>query len=87
MNSVVARFALLLGQRPQGVAQGDVSMNGSIDIVDAQIAYDIAKGLYQDDPQYLQRYALAEVNEDATVDAADALAIQYFVHHGSFSVA
>ncbi len=82
---VVSRSALLLGQRPLGVAQGDANMNGSINIVDAQIAYDIAKGLYQDDSQYLQRYALAEVNGDTYVDATDAFAIQYYIHYGVFT--
>ena len=83
---VAARSALLLGQRPLGVAQGDANMNGSINIVDAQVAYDIANGLYQDDSQYLQRYALAEVNGDTYVDATDAFAIQYYVHQGSFVI-
>ena len=82
-----ATQALLLNDaRPSGVATGDVNQNGKINIVDAQIAYDIACGLHKDNEGYAQLYALAEVTGDNIVDAADAFAIQYAVHNnGTFA--
>ena len=72
---------LLIAQRPEGVALGDVNMNNRINIVDAQIAYDIACGRYTESEKYVQFYALSDMDSDGVVDAADAFAIQYTALH------
>ncbi len=63
---------------------GDVSGNGVVDIVDAQIAYDLAsKDASALTAAVTQRMWLeADVNGDGAVDAADARAIQYLCHKG-----
>ena len=74
-------------------ARGDVNYNGKINIVDAQVVYDLAKGTYGEDyaayklpagwSTSVLRWA-ADVNSDNDVDALDAFAIQYFTHYGSY---
>ena len=73
---------------------GDVSGNGLVNIVDAQVTYDMATGIYGEDYATLQLPAgwthatllwAANVNSDDAIDAADAFAIQHFVHRGAWS--
>ena len=73
---------------------GDANGNGKVNIVDAQVVYDLSKGTYGADyasytlPQGWDMNVLrqtANVNGDDAIDAADAFAIQYFTHYGSFS--
>jgi hypothetical protein len=70
-------------------AGGDVNGNSAVNIVDAQIALDLANGATSADFDALtaaQRLN-ADVNGDGMLTAADARAIQYFVHYGTFVVA
>lgn len=82
-DSVPAPYAIE-GEDPQPLARGDVNGNGSVNIVDAQLAYDIAtnKEGIQDLPDYQSMAKRADVTGDGTVDAADAFSIQYAIHHG-----
>lgn len=65
---------------------GDLNLNGKVNIADAQIAYDLACGVYADFSQVSMKQRLAgDVNNDGALDAADAFAIQYKVHHGTFA--
>lgn len=77
------------------VQKGDVNCNGNINIVDAQIAYDISASKYAQDGDELAKLVIpglskatitwaALVNDDDFIDAADAFAIQWYVHYGSF---
>ena len=74
----------------EGTAQvisvdGDINKNGNVNIVDAQLAYDIARGVYTDFKAITQEgYLKADVNGDASVDATDAFAIQYYALYGKF---
>ena len=61
---------------------GDVNGNGVMNIMDAQVAYDIACGLYVDRDDYEQLRAAADVDGSGDVTALDARAIQYAVHYG-----
>ena len=65
------------------VARGDVNANGTVNIVDAQIAYDIAHDEYASDKFADMRFR-ANVNGDTVVDAQDARAIQYAALCGSW---
>ncbi len=63
------------------VTRGDVNESTTIDIIDAQIAYDIACGKYRDlsvigEPGWLA----ADFNLNGEIDASDALAIMHQVH-------
>ena len=60
--------------------------NDKVNIVDAQIAYDLACGVYTDFVQVsMQQWIAGNVNNDNALDAADAFAIQFKVHHGAFA--
>ncbi len=73
---------------------GDVNNNGKLNIVDAQITYDLSTNRYEGDPLsallakwgegtlLVQLQKFADVNGDGTLDAADARAIQYAIHNG-----
>ena len=75
---------------------GDINNNGKINIVDAQLCYDLVCGNYKsgDDPYGAfplpdgwnteTLVAAVDVNEDGTLDSSDAFAIQYYVHYGKF---
>jgi hypothetical protein len=68
---------------------GDVNGNGKTNIVDAQIALDLANGGYDDDAVTLLTVAnrlAADVNGDGLVTSADARAIQYYSHYNTFTV-
>ena len=75
--------------------RGDANNSGKINIVDAQIIYDLGNGVYGED---YAKYPLpagwnlstlvwaANVNTDDAVDAVDAFAVQYYVMYGSSHV-
>ena len=72
---------------------GDANGNGRVNIVDAQVIYDMGCGRYGVDyanlalPAAWTRATLlwaANVNGDDAIDAADAFATQYFVHYGTW---
>ncbi len=74
-------------------SKGDVNNSGKINIVDAQIIYDLATDVYGDNyenyplPETWYAYTLiwvADANNDNAVDSIDAFAVQYFIHHGTF---
>ena len=68
------------------VRDGDLNLNGKVNIVGAQIAYDLACCAYTDFAQVsMQQWIAGNMNNDNTLDAADAFAIQYKVHHGAFA--
>ena len=74
------------GVIPVVYRNGDMNDNGKINIVDAQISYDLACGVCTDFAQVSMKQWLAgDVNNDGVLDAADAFAIQYKVHHGAFA--
>ena len=68
------------------VLRGDVNGNNRVNIVDAQLAYDIARAVYTDfSAVSMEGFLKADVNGDASVDAVDAFAIQHFALVGTFS--
>ena len=73
--------------------KGDVNNNGKINIVDAQVIYDMSRGNYGENyaslalPTGWTHATLvwaANVNGDDAIDATDAFATQYFVHYGTW---
>ena len=73
---------------------GDANGNGRVNIVDAQVVYDMAIGAYGEGysaltlPASWTRATLlwaANVNDDDAIDAVDAFAIQRFVHYGAWA--
>ena len=81
-----ADFAVVEGDARVVAADGDVNMNGKVNIVDAQLAYDIARAVYTDfSAVSMEGFLKADVNGDASVDAVDAFAIQHFALVGTFS--
>ena len=79
---------------PGGIQLGDVNGNLRVNVVDAQIVYDMARGRYGDnyvdlplpaDWTYATLLWTTDVNRDDAVDAVDAFAIQRFVHCDSWS--
>lgn len=69
------------------VKYGDVNENSKINIVDAQIALDVGKGIYKDsDKVSVAGLLAADVNHDNVVDAKDAYSIQIYVHYNAFTV-
>ena len=54
-----------------------------MNIVDAQVAYDLGNNKYADFSVLpMASWFAADMNADGVVDAADAFAIQYAVHYG-----
>lgn len=69
------------------VKYGDVNENSKINIVDAQIALDVGKGVYEGTKTVSVAGLLAaDVNHDNVVDAKDAYSIQIYVHYNAFTV-
>ena len=70
------------------VKYGDVNENSKINIVDAQIALDVGKGVYKGTEEKVSVAGLlaADVNHDNVVDAKDAYSIQIYVHYNAFTV-
>ena len=61
---------------------GDVNGSGKTNVVDAQLAYDLACGRYAAGNEPAYSYLLADVNTDDYVDSTDAFAIQHAIHYG-----
>ena len=62
---------------------GDVNGTGGVNVVDAQIAYELATtDHYKDRADYDEMTARAEVILDGQIDAVDAFVIQYAAFHG-----
>ena len=67
---------------------GDVNCNGRLNVVDAQLAYDIALGKHTELPEYATMRSRADVagapdgGPDGNITANDAFAIQYAALHG-----
>ena len=71
------------GVAPTVNEKGDVNNSGHVNIVDAQVAYDICAGKYTDFTRLSQAcWFTADVNGSSTLEAADAFAIQYALHYG-----
>ena len=69
------------------VKYGDVNENTKINIVDAQIALDVVKGIYKGTKKVSVAGLLAaDVNHNNVVDAKDAYSIQIYVHYNAFTV-
>ena len=92
--SVTADSTAAVNVIAKDATQGDVNNNGHINIVDAQLAYDLSTNIFGTDyasfplPEDWTKATLvwvANVNNDDAIDAADALAIQYHAHYGAFS--
>ena len=73
--------------------RGDANGNGRVNIVDAQVIYDMSIGRYGEDYSKLALPATwthetllwaANVNGDDAIDAVDAFATQRFVHYGAW---
>jgi hypothetical protein len=79
---------------------GDVNNSSAVNVVDAQIVYDMTNGVYDETDMrnlllnvwkeqgavtYEMIESVANVNADDQVDAADAYAILYFVVNGTFN--
>ena len=89
-DACIYTFKIIEGS---AATQGDINNNNTINIVDAQIVYDLAVGVYGDDYSKLKRPSdwtqatfkwVVDVNGDETIDAADARAIQYYALCGSW---
>lgn len=76
--SITAADFRLTDQPSQELTQwGDVNENGLMNVVDAQLSYDLATGVYGDFSQVsLRGWLAADYNRDGVIDAADAFAIQ-----------
>lgn len=65
-----------------GNIKGDVNMSGHMNIVDAQVTYDLSCARYGKGMLSMAGIIAADVNGDKAVNAADAFAIQYVLHYG-----
>ena len=78
-----ANFSVVSGDITSATIKynGDVNKNGTTNIVDAQIAYDIANNVY---PTFealpMEMWLSADVNTEFGVAAGDARAIQCIIH-------
>ena len=72
------------GNHGNTVVIGDVNGNGVCNVVDAQIVYDIARGVYKFDASSdVKNWLMADVNGNKSIDSLDALALQRVVIYGS----
>ena len=62
--------------------KGDVNTSSKLNIVDAQVAYDMACGHYSTSVLPLANFLAADVNADNELSSADAFAIQHAVVFG-----
>ncbi len=62
---------------PTNMVRGDANGNGTVNIIDTQIAYDVARGAFADFSTLpMLGWLSCDMNGDGRVDAADAFAIQ-----------
>lgn len=62
---------------PTSMVRGDANGNGAVNIIDAQIAYDVARGIFDDFSTLpMLGWLSCDMSGDERVDAADAFAIQ-----------
>ena len=79
----VESFTFAEGAAASAGVVGDVNNSGRMNIVDAQIAYDLGNNKYADFSVLpMAGWFAADMNADGVVDATDAFAIQYAVHYG-----
>ncbi len=73
-----------------GYKRADLNMNGKVNVVDAQFAYDLVCGNADVQQKFLAQGVawtdktvcyFVDINGDGSMDASDALAIQWGVHH------
>ena len=70
------------------VHDGDMNANKTVNVVDAQIAYDVATQRYTNfEVLSMDKWLAGDVNNDGVFDSADALAIQYKALYGEFKKA
>ena len=67
-----------------GIICGDSNNNKAINVVDSQIIYDMARGKYATSKFSEQRWLAADVNNDGTLNANDAFAVQYRAINGTW---
>lgn len=81
-----SRFSSVSGTKKDLTYTGDVNGNRVVNIVDAQVAYDIANSVYSDftDPT-MEQWLMADVNANSMVEASDARAIQVYIHTQSWT--
>jgi hypothetical protein len=69
---------------PVTANDGDINDDETLEIVDAQIAYDLANGVFDTDTDFetltVSQRLKADFNADGTIDVSDAYAIQYKLH-------
>jgi hypothetical protein len=89
-NDVDATAAeLLVAQTANTVTANDADINGDgdLEIVDAQIAYDLATAVFSDDTDFsalsIAQRLKADFDEDGEVTVEDAYAIQRVLHFGA----
>jgi hypothetical protein len=64
---------------------GDISGNGEIRVMDAQIVYNIVNSKYEDVSAFsVKQWLEADVNGDGAINADDAASIQYRLHYGAW---
>ena len=82
-----ASFTVAAGTAVEVSHNGDMNTNGKVNIVDAQIAYDVATNVYTDFSKVsMLQWLNGNVNVDGALDAVDAHAIQYYAHRDKFPV-
>lgn len=62
--------------------KGDVNASSKLNIVDAQIVYDVARARYTLETLSVASFLAADVSGDNVVDSGDAFAIQHALHCG-----
>ena len=78
-----SEYFTFVAPRASSYEIGDVNGNGVVNVVDAQIAYELATtDHYKDRADYDEMMSRAEVILNGQVDAVDAFVIQYAAFHG-----
>ena len=78
-----SEYFTFVAPRASSYEIGDVNGNGVVNVVDAQIAYELATtDHYKDRADYDEMMSRAEVILNGQVDAVDAFVIQYAAFYG-----
>ncbi len=78
-----SEYFTFVAPRASSYEIGDVNGNGVVNVIDAQIAYELATtDHYKDRADYDEMTARAEVILDGQINAIDAFVIQYAAFHG-----